>query len=253
MINRKDQIMNLIVDIGNTRVKVALFSSGDIVRRYEVEAITAEWLQELCEEHPSICRAIVASTRNDLEEAVAMIEGVVGYVVGFRPGITPIPIGNDYHTPLTLGADRLAAAVGGVTLHPDSDLLIVDFGTAITIDYVVDRCFKGGNISPGVTTRFRALADYTAKLPKCSPTDEVLDFGRTTTEAIEQGVMQGVEHEIRGYIDAFLNKNARKSIIFTGGDAKYFVKRIKNTIFADCEPVFHGLNAILDYNAQEQK
>jgi type III pantothenate kinase len=101
-----------------------------------------------------------------------------------------------------------------------------------------------------VTTRFRALADYTACLPLCSATEEVLDYGATTREAIEQGVMRGVEHEIRGYVDAFLQKNDEKCIIFTGGDAKYFVKRIKNTIFADCEPVIFGLNRILNYNAE---
>jgi type III pantothenate kinase len=135
-------------------------------------------------------------------------------------------------------------------MYPDSNIMIIDFGTAITIDYVVDGAFKGGNISPGVTTRFRALADYTARLPRCYATDEVLDYGRTTKEAIEQGVMRGVEHEIRGYVDAFMQKNDEKCIIFTGGDAKYFVKRIKNTIFADCEPVIFGLNRILNYNAE---
>ena len=136
-------------------------------------------------------------------------------------------------------------------MFPDSDLLIVDFGTAITVDYVEDGTFRGGNISPGMTTRFRALADYTAKLPLCSPSDEELPYGRTTIEAIEQGVMQGITHEIEGYIEAFSKKKTKKCTIFTGGDAKYFVKRIKNAIFADCEPVIIGLNRILNYNAEK--
>lgn len=250
--NRNLLIMNLVIDIGNTRVKGAVFRGDELVERFDSECVTRGWLQEIVVRYPDTCRAIVSSTRNDLSEVVALLSEVVGYVVGFQPGVTPVPIGNDYHTPLTLGADRLAAAVGGAKLYPMSDLLIVDFGTAITIDYVEGGSFRGGNISPGVTTRFRALADYTAKLPLCSPTDEVLDYGRTTYEAIEQGVMRGVEHEIRGYVEAFLKKNAKKSIIFTGGDAKYFAKQIKNTIFADCEPVFFGLNAILEYNAEKQ-
>ena len=98
--------------------------------------------------------------------------------------------------------------------------------------------------------RFRALHDYTKRLPKCEPTDENLELGRTTSQAIEQGVMQGITHEIEGYIEAFSKKKGEKCIIFTGGDAKYFVKRIKNTIFADCEPVVFGLNRILNYNAE---
>jgi type III pantothenate kinase len=130
--------------------------------------------------------------------------------------------------------------------------LIIDFGTAITIDYVEGGVFLGGNISPGMTTRFRALADYTAKLPLCQATEAQLSYGTTTREAIEQGVMQGITHEIEGYIEAFSEKKTKKCTIFTGGDAKYFVKRIKNTIFADCEPVLVGLNRILNYNAEKK-
>ena len=245
--------MNLIIDIGNSRVKCAVVTDRTIVARREHDAITREWLQQIINDFPDICRAIVSTTRQNLGEVEMMLREMVDYVVGFQSGVTPIPIGNDYHTPLTLGADRLAAAVGGVMLYPGYDLMIVDFGTAITIDFVEGGSFRGGNISPGVTTRFRALADYTAKLPMCSPVDEVLEYGHTTHEAIEQGVMRGVEHEIRGYIDAFSKKKAKKCIIFTGGDAKYFAKQIKSAIFADCEPVIFGLNAILDYNAQKQK
>jgi type III pantothenate kinase len=165
--------MNLIIDIGNTRAKVALFSCGELVESYIVEPLTREYIDELLAKYPLVGKAIVSSTRGNIDEVVSMLSGVVDYVVGFKPGITPIPIGNDYHTPLTLGADRLAAAVGGVALYPASDLLIIDLGTAITIDYVEEGSFKGGNISPGVTTRLRALADYTAKLPLCSPTYDV--------------------------------------------------------------------------------
>ena len=176
----------------------------------------------------------------------------VSNVIITRIAETPWAIIVAYATPATLGADRLAAAVGGVELFPDSDILIVDFGTAITIDYVEDGVFRGGNISPGVTTRFRALADYTAKLPLCAPTEEELPYGRTTIEAIEQGVMQGITHEIKGYIDSFLLKNEEKSIIFTGGEAKYFANRIKNAIFAKYDLVVCGLNRILEYNAKPE-
>ena len=245
--------MNLIVDIGNTRVKVVVMSAQRVVASYVVETVTAEWLKHIVAQHPDVSRAIVSSTRGDGHGCVEMLQGMVNLAICFTPAVTPIPLGNAYHTPQTLGADRLAAAVGAAALYPDSELLMVDFGTAITIDFVEGGSFRGGNISPGVTTRFRSLADYTASLPLCSASDEVLDYGRTTREAIEQGVMRGVEQEIRGYCDDFSKKNGKKCIIFTGGDAKYFVNRIKNAIFADCEPVIFGLNRILDYNAEKQE
>lgn len=241
--------MNLIIDIGNSRAKIVVVEGRNILREWIIEDIDNALINAIFEEY-DIRRAIVASTRGNEVAIAEKVEAKGAKTIIFKPATTPIPIGNDYHTPETLGADRLAAAVGAWAMYGDKDIMIVDFGTAITIDYVVDGAFKGGNISPGVTTRFRALADYTARLPRCYATEEVLDYGRTTCEAIEQGVMRGVEHEIRGYIEAFGEKNEKKCIIFTGGDAKYFVKRIKNAIFADCEPVVFGLNRILDYNAE---
>ena len=244
--------MNLIVDIGNSRIKVVVMNSGGIVEEYASAVVDVAWVLSIVEEHSHISRAIVASTGGHGEDVAEALRAVVDYVLLFEPARTPVPIGNAYGTPQTLGADRLAAAVGGVELFPGSDLMIVDFGTAITIDYVVDGVFVGGNISPGMTTRFRALADYTAKLPLCSATDSELPYGTTTIEAIEQGVMQGITNEVEGYIGSFSEKKTKKCTIFTGGDAKYFVKRIKNTIFADCEPVLVGLNRILNYNAEKK-
>ena len=243
--------MNLIVDIGNSRIKSVVMDDDRVVAEYVSTAINAAWVVSLVAEHKGVSRAIVSSTGGHGEEVAEALRSVVDYVLLFEPSKTPVPIGNTYATPQTLGADRLAAAVGGVELFPDSDLLIIDFGTAITIDYVESGVFLGGNISPGMTTRFRALADYTAKLPLCQATEAQLSYGTTTREAIEQGVMQGITHEIEGYIEAFSEKKTKKCTIFTGGDAKYFVKRIKNTIFADCEPVVVGLNRILNYNAEK--
>ena len=243
--------MNLIIDIGNSRAKVVVMEVDTLIKEYVVEEFSASLFEEILAAYPAISRAIIASTRGDEEQTKAIVAEHCSKVMIFKPATTPIPLANHYHTPETLGADRLAAAVGAQAMYSDCDIMIVDFGTAITIDFVEGGAFKGGNISPGVTTRFRALADYTARLPRCYATEEVLGYGRTTKEAIEQGVMRGVEHEIRGYVEAYMQKNEEKCIIFTGGDAKYFVKRIKNTIFADCEPVIFGLNRILNYNAEK--
>ena len=241
--------MYLIVDIGNSRAKIVVVEGANILYNTVAECVSVDIVEGLMAQYSGITHAIISTTRGDGESVKTLLSGYIGEVVLFTPATTPIPIANHYHTPNTLGADRLAAAVGAWAMYPDSDIMVVDFGTAITIDYVVGGAFVGGNISPGVSTRFRSLNDYTACLPLCEPTEVVLEYGRTTREAIEQGVMRGVEHEIRGYVEAFSKENGKKRIIFTGGDAKYFVKRIKNTIFADCEPVILGLTTILEYNA----
>ena len=132
-------------------------------------------------------------------------------------------------------------------------VLIVDFGTAVTIDLVTaDNTFRGGCISPGMKTRFRALHDYTACLPLCGPTESGELQGLTTEEAIRLGVMNSLTFEIEGYMARMEKKIDDLCVIFTGGDAKYFAKRIKNTIFANCNLVFCGLDRILEYNASEE-
>lgn len=244
--------MNLTIDMGNTRVKYAVFDQGRIVSEGCVEELEEEELETILSANPGIDRAVVASTRGSVEGMVALLTRRIDHCLRLSTELS-IPIRIDYATPETLGEDRLAAAIGATTLYPDHNVLVVDFGTAITIDLVTaGGVFRGGNISPGVQMRLRALHNYTAALPLCEPTQESTLLGRSTVEAIGQGVMNGITFEIEGYISRLEQKIGPLSIIFTGGDAKFFVKRIKNTIFAHCDLVFLGLNRILEYNASEE-
>ena len=240
--------MNLIVDIGNSRVKAAVVEQGEVLEHLAFSSMQEFDVEGVLRKYPKVSRAIVASTGVPAGEAVEKLRGH-GLEAVEMTSRTPVPLRNGYLTPDTLGMDRLAAAVGASSLV-GGDCMVVDFGTAITIDFVVDGEFIGGNISPGVRSRFRALHDYTSRLPECEATDEILEIGRSTREAIEQGVMQGITYEIEGYISAFSSRNVKLSIIFTGGDANYFVKRIINAIFAKCDLVVCGLNTILEYNAK---
>ncbi len=245
---------NLIVDIGNTRVKVAVLCGDDVV------AISSfcdfgddakECVGGYVEQY-GITRAIVSSTRGSAEVIADYLRGFVEYVLLFDAS-TRVPIESSYSTPETLGRDRLAAAVAASGLYGDeSDAqVVVDLGSALTIDVVTRRGgFEGGTISPGIAMRFRSLHEFTQSLPLCSSTMEELDVARTTRQAIEQGVMEGVKYEIEGQIEKIRCREEKISVIFVGGDAKILVNRIKNTIFAECELVLVGLNRILNYNAQ---
>ena len=243
--------MNLIVDIGNTLVKSALLERGRVVEEHADGAFCPEAVAGLLE-RGRVRRAILSSTRGEMPEVAEWLRERVSSLLLFTPQ-TPVPIRNVYRTPQTLGRDRLAAAVGATVLFPGRNVLIVDFGTAVTIDLVTaDNTFRGGCISPGMKTRFRALHDYTACLPLCGPTDSGELQGLTTEEAIRLGVMNSLTFEIEGYMARMEKKIDDLCVIFTGGDAKYFAKRIKNTIFANCNLVFCGLDRILEYNASEE-
>ena len=193
--------VNLIIDIGNSLLKMALMQGDEVIEQHSCKALTEQQIRDVQARYPSIRRAIVASTALSTAEVASLLRRC-GVEVLEMNSLTPVPIGNDYLTPETLGVDRLAAAVGAVEVLGLRDALIVDFGTAITIDLVENGVFRGGNISPGVRTRFRALHDYTSRLPECEATDEILRLGRSTRQAIEQGVMEGITHEIEGYIRA---------------------------------------------------
>ena len=243
--------MNLVVDIGNTLVKFALFEAGKLVRQGAAESPREEDFTELLR-GARAARAIVSSTQGEMPAVEALVRHHADRVVDFTPE-TPVPIGNAYRTPETLGRDRLAAAVGAATLYPGRNTLIVDVGTAVTLDVVsAEGVFLGGCISPGVAMRFRALHDYTARLPLCSATEREELLGSSTEEAIRLGVMNSLTFEIEGYMQRMSEKIDDLCVIFTGGDAKYFAKRIKNTIFANCNLVFCGLDRILEYNASEE-
>ena len=243
--------MNLVVDIGNTLLKLAVFDGGRLVAQQCVGELREETFAGLLG-GARAARAVVAPTRGEAPAIVEAVRRHTDYLLEFTPA-TPVPIGNAYLTPATLGRDRLAAAVGAATLYPRRNALIVDFGTAVTLDFVsADGVFRGGCISPGMAMRFRALHEYTAALPLCDATDSAELLGRTTDEAVRLGVMNSLAFEIEGYIARMQGEIEDLCVIFTGGDTNFFAKRIKNTIFANCNLVFWGLNRILEYNASEE-
>ena len=247
--------MNLTVDIGNSSAKAALFDEGrlvEVITNYELRITNAA-----PDELPEIVdRAIVVSTRG---EAAAEIEEDVRRRAKFFVRLdhtTPVPVKNLYATPETLGADRMAAAVGAVALQPGRTMLVVDFGTAITYDIVTAGGeYLGGNISPGAAMRFRALHEFTDALPLCGLPDTAGDTpefpARDTKTAIESGVVAGIVAETEYRIEEARKKFGDVGVIFTGGDAEFFAGRVKFPIFAVSDLVFQGLNAILDYNANQ--
>lgn len=240
---------NLIVDEGNTLCKIAVMKENEVLCEVSAQAFDMVAASELIEQF-SVDRAIVASTRGGAETICRELRSKIDRVLHFSSQID-VPIGIEYSSRQTLGADRIAVAVGVVCGMGIEDALVVDMGSAITFDIIENGLFKGGNISLGVAMRYRALHEFTDALPLCYATEPNGEFGKSTTEAIEQGVMQGVLYEIEGYVERISAKNDKKNIIFCGGDAESFVNRIKNAIFAPRKLMFTGLNIILEHNVSK--
>ena len=228
-------MVNLLIDAGNTSIKTAISQGGSIMEerrcdRGEMEGVVEGYLQKFSQ-----------------IDVIGLDQGLYDYLEGRCrklvkvKGDMELPIKNRYGTPGTLGADRICAAVGAHTLFPEKNCVIVDFGTAITFDFLTKEGeFLGGNISLGLNTRFKALNHFTGKLPLLGKVDDVSPVGSSTRGAIESGVILGTIFEIQGYIDAYPGYN----FIFTGGDAIFFAEKLKSPIFAVCNLVLIGLSQI---------
>lgn len=243
--------MNLAIDVGNSLAKVALFDADQIIETLRTEELSVEFLAEIFRRNKRIDKAVMSAVREVPVDVEAYLSRKVKQFlnVDYR---TRIPLRNRYQSPHTLGVDRLAAAVGAAAVYPASNILVVDLGTSITIDIVSAAGeFLGGNITLGAEGRFRALHEYTAHLPLLSLPEEVSIFGNDTTSAIQSGVVTGIVKELEGYIAEAEAAYTDLKIIFTGGNANYFAKRMKNAIFATGDLVVFGLNTILEYNAKK--
>ncbi len=240
--------MNLIIDIGNTVAKVAVFDQGEIKEVIRCSNQNLDAIPILYSKYP-IERGIIASVIT-LSATIKQQLSQIPFPMIELTHETSIPIRNLYHTPKTLGVDRLAAVIAAHTLRPDHDILVIDAGTCITFDFIDHKGqYHGGNISPGMEMRFKALHTFTDKLPQIEAEGELPFYGISTETAIRSGVFHGIEFEINGYIQQ-LQKNYPQLLVFlTGGDKFSFDTNLKSSIFADGFLVLKGLNRILEYNA----
>jgi type III pantothenate kinase len=248
--------MNLIIDIGNTQTKIALFAGSEISSSFIVEKISVAALQEYLLVNTRV-KKVILSTVVDVEDAV------VDFLRSTYPLIllnheTIIPIENLYKSPETLGKDRLAAAIGAALLCKNQNVLSVDGGTCIKYDFVNAKSqYLGGGISPGIEMRFKALSAFTDKLPYIHFRPYSNLIGANTEESILSGVMNGVVEEVKGVIKGYEKQYPDIKVIFTGGSLSFFENIFntggngKSNIFADSFLILKGLNHILNFNEKK--
>ena len=243
--------MDLVIDIGNTLKKVAVFSEkGKLIRLFQEKRLTVDFLEPLFEEF-SIRRAIVSSVGDEEAEAMAWIE-TRAHLVRFTHNCR-LPIVLDYATPETLGTDRIANAVGAHAMFPNRNVLSIMAGTCLVADYVnADGEYLGGSISPGLRMRFQALPQFTARLPLVEPEEIVPLIGDTTQKSILAGVVLGMAYEIDGLIADYKESFSPLKVIFSGGDSELLRNFIKKRIFAAQNPILLGLHKILELNVSEE-
>ncbi|WP_035559591.1 type III pantothenate kinase [Hymenobacter sp. IS2118] len=240
----------LALDIGNTAVKAGCFE-GALLREMQAGLTAPEVLALV--QHWQPAHVIVASVAEDAAlRTDELRELVPGEILTFSPATTAVPLRHAYATPHTLGADRLAAAVGAAGLRPGQPTLIIDAGTALKFDVVTaDETYHGGSIAPGLAMRFRALHTFTGRLPLLErpATDATIPLvGDSTTGSLLSGVVNGMVAEIVDFIAQYQQLYPGIGVLLTGGDAAFLAARLPARIFVVPELVLLGLNRILAYH-----
>jgi type III pantothenate kinase len=197
----------------------------------------------------AIKKAVISSVRENASVISEKINVMNTLIIDQH---TKLPFKNLYKTPETLGTDRIAAIAGAKILYPQAHCLAIDAGTCITFDFIdADNNYHGGSISPGIDLRFKALHNFTARLPLVDRKERTDLMGANTEESMQSGVMRGIAAEIDGMIDSYRGRYPGLKVIICGGDSPFFETNLKQSIFVVPDLVLIGLNRILEYNAAE--
>jgi type III pantothenate kinase len=240
--------MNLIFDIGNSSTKMAIYEGHSKITSFRTREFSCEKLQKKLADY-QFEKAIVCSVR-EFPDFILDLLSVNIPSIHVLTHKSKLPFRIEYQTPETLGPDRIAAVAGAYKVFPGKNILIIDAGTAITYDFLSGKKFNGGNISPGLTMRFKALHKFTGKLPLVDDFENYFSPGRNTTEAITAGVINGVTYEINEYIRTFKKELVDLKVIITGGDSQLIKEKINYRVTYLPDIVIDGLNYILEYNAK---
>ncbi len=244
--------MYLIIDIGNTRIKAAVFNADEIIDlihfyTYDFGVI----IEEIIEKYP-IEKAIISSVGKLSKSDSKLLNSLVNCISLTHE--TSVPFTNNYASPITLGVDRLALSAAAATQFSKKNVLVIDAGTCITYDFLTsENNYLGGAISPGIGIRYRSLHDYTSNLPQLAKQTPANFIGNTTDSSIHSGIVNGVCREIDGVISQYSNTYKKLTVVLTGGDAEFLSGQLKNSIFVRPFFLLEGLYTILKFNNNDKK
>lgn len=242
--------MNLIIDIGNTRTKVAVFDKQVVVEKITVEELSQSLLNNIYKTF-NIEGIILSTVKLDIDKNVISLINDWGKLFIQLSHETKLPIQNHYKTPKTLGQDRIASVIGAAHFFPNQHCLVIDAGTCITYDFInSNETYIGGSISPGLSMRYRAMHEFTASLPLLNKQRLNTFVGYDTVTSMQTGVDYGLSFEIQGFIQKYFTNFGQIKVIMTGGDAAYLAAMVKYEIFVNPNLVLIGLDKILTYNAK---
>jgi type III pantothenate kinase len=239
--------VNLILDVGNSLLKIALFKKSELIQKIKFLENYKRNIEDIISKN-NVTHSIISNVGRIDDSIINILKESTNLLLVSNQ--LKVPFKNLYKSKNTLGQDRLALVSAAAFNFPNENVLIVDVGSCITYDFKNNNNeYLGGGISPGISMRFKSLNTFTSNLP-------LIDFdsihqliGNNTKNSINSGVINGTISEINGIIHQYCEEFKNIRIILTGGDSNFLLKRIKNSIFADQNFLLVGLNKLLEDNS----
>lgn len=249
----KISLMNLIIDIGNSSIKLFIFVNSKII--FHEKIIENNFIESLKAIHNNyvilniICSSVTKNYDNVLYKIFKNLN-----IYKLSDKKLKLPFQNNYKSTESLGQDRIGLVTAAILEYPDQNNLIIDLGTCITYDFVdFERIYHGGAISPGLKTRYQSIKENTSKLPLLEFKKINKIIGSTTDDSIHIGISNGIIGEIKEYIRCLSKSYLNFNVIITGGDSTFLRNKIKNAIFANQNFIAKGLNYIIKHNEANNK
>lgn len=239
--------MNLVLDVGNSLLKIALFEKSELIQKFKFSENYKRNIEDIISNY-KVTHSIISNVGRIDDSIINILKESTNFL--FVSNQLKIPFKNLYKSKNTLGQDRLALVSAAAFNFPNENVLIVDVGSCITYDFKNNNNeYLGGGISPGISMRFKSLNTFTSNLPLIDFDSIYQLIGNNTKNSITSGVVNGTISEINGIIQQYREEFKNIRIILTGGDSNFLLKRIKNTIFADRNFLLIGLNKLLEDNS----
>jgi type III pantothenate kinase len=236
----------LCFDFGNSRLKAAVFTNGKLVIDFILKDGCLDEMKSLINKYQPTKSILTSVIDHDLSIESLLTEHTQFHKVCIN---SKLNFSTAVSKPDTIGADRLALLAAAADQFPNNNNLIIGMGSCITYNFInQNQVFLGGSISPGMEMRFKAMHDYTAKLPLVQSDWNLPLIGYDTKTNLQSGVVYGIINEIEGFIERYSQKYSNFNPILTGGNTEFFATRLKNKIFADNYFLFKGLYALSELN-----
>lgn len=240
--------MNLVIDIGNTNTKIAVFNKNKLITYSLCQNLKVSFLEKLLLDYPGIINVCLSNNNKYCKDVSSFAEINSLNFLNISSDCE-LPISINYKTPKTLGSDRIALAVG--SLKYLGNKLVIDLGTCITYDLILENQYIGGQISLGINMRLNALNQNTAHLPKLDFVNSRNFIGLNTNTSILTGIYDSIYFELKYVIEKYKSRYPDIKIVLTGSDSVVIKKMLKNINFINPYLLIEGLNHIIAANEKK--